>query len=95
MRKKTEEAIENFYKKKNWNKKNTEVRVMGENVFLLLNNNKIAHLFENGNLFITTSGWNTKTTLEILRGFNINISFRKNILLLNEKSWDGEWIKIN
>lgn len=62
---------------------------------LRLHRNKIAEHRADG-IYITTAGWETKTTLERLNGIpGVYIYRKKGDLFLNGILWDGDWIKIS
>ncbi len=47
-------------------------------------------------LFITNAGWKSNTTKERLNGLpNVSIYQKKGQWYLNDKEWNGEWIKVN
>lgn len=59
---------------------------------LWLHGNKIAKKV-NGEIWITSAGWETNTTKERLNGLpNVSISQKKFKWYLNGKEWDGSWI---
>lgn len=61
---------------------------------MYLHGNMIAKI-EEGNLFITTCGWNTPTTKERLNGLaGVRVNTKAYQLYLNGKPWDGDWIKV-
>jgi len=98
MRKITEEAVNNFYNKRNWKKKNTEIAVLDNVVLMELHRNKIAQL-EDDVLSITNAGWDTKTTRERLNGldngeFKVRINKYNGLCYLNNEPWDGKWKQI-
>jgi hypothetical protein len=67
MRKITEESINAFFNAKNFKKANMRVENRGDEIFLYLHDNMIAHL-NNLELFISTCGWESNTTKERLNG---------------------------
>jgi hypothetical protein len=80
-----------FYELKKFKLDNTEVRDSA----IYLHGNKIAEHGNECSIWITTAGWNTRTTFERLNGlYGCHVTKRKGILYLNEKEWDGKWIKI-
>lgn len=61
---------------------------------LRLHRNKIAEHRADG-IYITTCGWETRTTFERLNGIpGVNVYKKKGDLFLNGILWDGDWIKI-
>lgn len=61
---------------------------------LYLFGNKIAE-WRQGQLWITTAGWETPTTKERLNGLTgVSVHTSRKQLYLNGKQWDGEWIQI-
>ena len=94
MRKITENAIAAFNKSEKFNSGNTEVENNNGIVTLYLHGNAIA-VNNNGNLRITTAGWNTPTTKERLNGLSgVNVYQKNKKLFLNGKEWNGEWITV-
>lgn len=99
MRKITELAIQAFNAKESFSLGNTTVSI--DNVIggveseLRLHGNIIAKCLLNGELFISTCGWNTPTTKERLNGLSgVSVSTKKGQLYLNGKAWDGEWVNV-
>jgi hypothetical protein len=66
---------------------------------LYLFDNLIAKKDIYGDILITTSGYNTLTTIKtlnkVLNGFPIIIKNIKERLTLNSVFWDGEWVSAN
>lgn len=61
---------------------------------LFLHRNKIAEK-RDGKLWITNSGWMTKTTKERLNGLpNVSIIQKSGDWYLNGEKWDGDWIEV-
>lgn len=61
---------------------------------MYLHGNMIAKI-EDGDLFITTCGWNTPTTKERLNGLSgVRVNTKAYQLYLNGSPWDGDWIKV-
>ena len=95
MRKITETAVNAFYLRKRFKKANTEVYVGEFTTTLRLHGNTIAILHFNGDLDITTCGWNTSTTRERLNGLKgVHVKSVKGNLVLNNKPWDGKLIRV-
>lgn len=93
-RKVTINAINSFLNKTAGSFGNTLVTIENEVVKLFLHRNMIAKL-ENGELFITNSGWFSNTTKERLNGLpNVSIYQRKGIWYLNGNEWNGKLTKI-
>lgn len=91
MRKITKNAVKALYTGVCFSAINT--KVYGDKLFL--HNNAIAKI-ENGELYISTAGWNTLTTRERLNGFpGISVYMKKGILFLNDKEWDGSWTRVD
>lgn len=64
----------------------------GNSLFLF--GNKIAE-FRGTELWITTAGWDTKTTKERLNALpGVRLYHSNKQLYLNDKLWDGNWIKV-
>lgn len=67
---------------------------------LYLHNNKIAE-WRDGDVWITTAGWDTTTTKERLNSLCLTLLDRRPIytskhqLMLADDSWDGDWINIS
>lgn len=94
MRKITEAVIGAFYQKRSMTSGNSSVLVDGDETTMYLHGNAIAKLSDRG-LFITTAGWDTRTTKERLNGLHgVSVNHAAHNLYLNGKRWDGEWIKV-
>ena len=90
MRKITEQAAHAFLRKENFKLSNTEVKVEGNVIKLLLHGNCIAQKTPLA-YTITNCGWFTPTTKERLTGLsNVHITQKKGYWYLNGKLWDGE-----
>lgn len=62
---------------------------------LFLHENRIAE-FRAGELWITTAGWNTRTTAERLNGLpGVRVNTVKGDLKLNGADWDGGWVRVS
>ena len=95
MRKITEKSIKAFYNREPFKKSNTIVENIEGVIKLKLHNNTIAKLDEVNELFITTAGWNTRTTRERLNGLNeVILGTNKGQLYLNNIPWDGKLTNI-
>ena len=95
MRKVTQEVVSAFMQGKACRSSNTQTD--GQSLWLFFN--KIAEHRHDG-LYITDSGWVTKTTGDRLRALPDIILQRTTIggestWVLNSKLWDGGWIKVN
>tara|TARA_Y100001972_G_scaffold103843_1_gene130421 strand:+ start:1281 stop:1565 length:285 start_codon:yes stop_codon:yes gene_type:complete len=94
MRKITEDAIRAFRNRQEFKRGNTEVRVFGHLCQLRLHGNVIAE-DKDGELWITSAGWESNTTKERLNGFpTVSIHQKDYQWFLNGHAWDGEWILI-
>ena len=90
MRKVTKEIVSAFYDRAPRKIGNT----MTDGKAIYLHGNKIAE-WRDGGLYITNAGWFSSTTKERLNGlYNVGIGQRKGVWYLNDKEWDGEWIKV-
>ena len=95
MRKITKESIKAFYNREPFKKSNMIVENIEGVTKLKLHNNTIAKLDENSELFITTAGWDTRTTRERLNGLNeVRLETKKGQLYLNNIPWDGKLTSI-
>jgi hypothetical protein len=89
-RKITDQAVSAFYAGANLTKSNMFVTQKQ----MYLHGNMIAKI-DNGDLFITTCGWNTPTTKERLNGLSgVRVNTKAYQLYLNGKPWNGDWIKV-
>jgi hypothetical protein len=98
MRKITEESCSAFVHKRAYKKGNVEVTAWR----YLLHGHSIAYI-QDGELFITTCGWNTPTTLDRLRGllyffkdsnYPQDLTKKKGQLYLGGKPWDGSPVAV-
>jgi hypothetical protein len=90
MRQITEAMKVAFYGDRDFKRDNTEVR----NGAIYLHGNKIAEKRVDG-IWVTTAGWNTRTTFERLNGlYGCHLTQRNWVVYLNGKQWDGGWIKL-
>jgi len=90
MRKITEKIISSFYHGEKKIISNT--RTDGKSIWL--HENEIVRI-KNGRIEITNAGWPTNTTKERLNGLaGVNIHQKDFIWYLNDKEWNGSWIKI-
>lgn len=96
MRTITKKAIEAFNADRAFKLGNTAVHVGDHYTTLSLHGNDIAQKDrENGNVEITTAGWNTTTTKERLNGIpGVRLHTKAYQLFLNDKPWDGGWTTI-
>jgi hypothetical protein len=63
---------------------------------LYLHGNKIAEIFNDGELWITDAGWMTATTKERLNGLvDVHIRQSRGNWYLNGALWDGRWICVS
>lgn len=94
MRKVSILAANALMNKKPFKRGNTQVSVMAGVSDLFLYGNWIA-TFRGNKIEITTSGWNTRTTLDRLNALpGVYASIKKGVLYLNGEVWDGRWIEI-
>ena len=84
MRQITEDAYSAFNSRKRFKSSNTEVRVDGDVVYLLLHGNRIVKRTKDG-LFLSHAGWPTVTTRERLSPFVNTIRKCKEDILIEEK----------
>lgn len=96
MRKITRLAIDAFLSDTPFKQSNTEVVVDETYSGLHLHGNTIAAQFhDSGNIYITTSGWQTNVTKERLNGIpGVSISQKNFQWFLNGVLWDGSIVKI-
>lgn len=95
MKKITEEAIRAFTSGSAFHRGNTSVRVKNGRVSLHLFGNRIAYQ-QDGQLFISTCGWQSDTTKERLNGLpGVAIHQKNFIWYLNDKAWDGTEINLS
>lgn len=81
---------EAFQESKPFKKDNTEVRVTDFGTYIYLFKNRIAHKDNYGNIYITTSGWPTRTTKDRLNALpGVSINQHKGYWYLNGNKWDG------
>jgi hypothetical protein len=60
---------------------------------LYLHGNAIARHRCDGDIEVTTAGWNTVTTRERLNGIpGVNVFVRGGQLYLNHYKWNGDWV---
>ena len=84
MRQITEDAYSAFKLRERFKSSNTEVRISGDGVYLLLHDNKIAKRTKNG-LFLSHAGWPTNTTRERLSPFVNKIRKCEGDIIIEEK----------
>ena len=68
MRKITAQATKAFYNGVSFKSGNTGVKSISDGVWLFLHGNRIAYKNSEGQLFISSCGWETPTTKERLNG---------------------------
>jgi hypothetical protein len=91
----TQQAVKALGARQNFNFANTKVVVAGGESKLILHGSEIAKLTADGKLFITTAGWNTRTTFERLRHLpGVSIQTIRGTHYLNGKTWDGSWTEV-
>ena len=65
----------------------------GDNIWL--HNHKIVKRKSNGDIWISTCGFNTQTTFSRLNAIEgVSVCKRKGKVILNGSEWDGQWINI-
>lgn len=90
MRQITMQAVLSLMNGKNYKSGNTHVA----NNALYLHGNKIAEL-RDGELWISSAGWETNTTKERLNGLpGVRITQKNWRWYLNGNHWQGQWIKV-
>lgn len=91
----TQQAIAALGARRKFKLDNTLVVVQEGEAKLILHGSIIAKLTADGRLFITTAGWNTRTTFERLRHLpGVSIQTVKGVTYLNGKAWDGRLIEV-
>ena len=91
MRKITRRCVIAFHKGIAHRESNT--RTDGRTLYL--HDNPIARFDEQGDLWVTTAGWNTVTTRERLNGLpGVSVFVRRGRLHLNDEPWNGDWVRI-
>jgi hypothetical protein len=91
MQKITKLMRDAFMSNTNFKSDNTEVRVTIESTSIYLFGNRIAYRNNDENMYITTCGWNTRTTKERLNALpNVHITQLKGMWYLNGEKWNGE-----
>lgn len=92
MRQITRKIVEAFESRRPLKIDNT--RTDGTHLFLF--DNMIAMWNIDGNLWITTAGWKTKTTKERLNGLTgVDIQTIRGRWYLNGQEWGGDWINVS
>ena len=82
--------------KRKLHQSNTSVEIEFGEWVLKLHGNAISRIADNGDLFVTTAGWNTPTTRERLNALNgVSVHQKNYQLYLNDKEWDGSWVKVS
>lgn len=96
----TSDSVDAFLTRKPFRRENMEVVVKDNVSYLYLHSNRIG-INTNGMVSISTSGWDTRTTLmrlrEVLRRVapQSRLQTKKYILYLNDKEWNGNFTLIN
>lgn len=91
----TDNAIRAFNNGYKFTQGNTSVRVEDTRVSLYLHGNRIAYR-QDCQLFISTCGWQTKTTKERLNGLpGVYIYQKKGQWYLNDRAWNGEEVNVS
>lgn len=97
MRKITDHSVGAFLARKPMKSGNMEVRVEGtvgaeSTSILLLHGNKIAKLYSDGSVDVTSAGGNTPTTKDRLNGIpGVSVTQKAGVWYLNGVEWDGDW----
>jgi hypothetical protein len=90
MRKITKESVNAFLNREKFSKSNMSVTFENGYTYLRLFGNPIAALESNGELSISTCGWDTPTTKERLNALpNVRVNTKAGQLYLNGNRWDG------
>ena len=96
----TTDSVDAFLTRRPFRRENMEVVVKDNVSYLYLFGNRIG-INTNGMVSISTSGWQTRTTLmrlrEVLRRVapQSRLQTKKGILYLNDQQWDGNFKLIN
>ena len=96
----TEDSVDAFLTRRPFRRENMDVLVWDNVSYLYLHGNRIG-INTNGMVSISTSGWETRTTLmrlrEVLRRVapQSRLQTKKYILYLNDKEWNGNFTLIN
>ena len=96
----TNDSVDAFLTRRPFRRENMEVVVKDNVSYLYLFGNRIG-INTNGMVSISTSGWETRTTLmrlrEVLRRVapQSRLQTKKYILYLNDKEWNGNFTLIN
>jgi|8_EtaG_2_1085327.scaffolds.fasta_scaffold72020_2 hypothetical protein len=96
MRKITRQIVDAFWNRKPMTKGNSCVaRLPDGTAHMVLHGSIIATHGPNGEVSITTAGWNTVTTKERLNGIpGVSITQKNFELYLNGDKWDGSWTTV-
>lgn len=95
MRQITSNVTNAFANSRPFRSANSEVRVNGTHVEMLLHGYVIAEKL-NGHLFISNCGYRTNVTKERLNGIaGVSIRQKNFVWYLNGAEWDGKRIRIN
>lgn len=96
----TNDSVDAFLNKTKFQRENMRVDTYDDASRLVLHNNVIAISNYKG-VYISTSGWQTRTTLmrlrEVLRRVapQSRLQTKKGILYLNDQQWNGNFTLIN
>ncbi|MBD3727311.1 MAG: hypothetical protein IE936_09635 [Moraxella osloensis] len=96
MRQITADCIRAFINHRVFRRDNTQVEIDNNgSASLYLHGNLIAVHHRGGDIQITNAGWVTNVTKERLNGIpGVSISQRKGKWYLNDRLWDGSWVKV-
>lgn len=65
-------------------------------MILSLHDNNIAKLYDDGMLYVSCAGWDTRTTCERLRALGVKIWHKKGQLMIGDIAINSyDWYKIN
>lgn len=96
----TTDSVDAFLTRRPFRRENMEVVVKDNVSYLYLFGNRIG-INTNGMVSISTSGWQTRTTLmrlrEVLRRVSpqSRLQTKRYVLYLNDKEWNGNFTLIN
>jgi len=97
MKKITQKAREAFLEGKRFKLKNTEVRIVDNDVYLYLFGNLIAKKkYPDKEIWISDGNYGySRTTIERLKAFVNITSVKSQFVIDNRFLWDGKWIKVS
>lgn len=105
MRKVTEQSVQAFLNRREFNSGNTCVKTENGVTVLYLHNNPIARMLEDGEIEVSNCGYETNTTKERLNGvleladtgskiFQKNFEWFISGTAIGDMQWDGSWIMV-